>query len=293
MKALIGFECGCFGHSKDKCPSIIVSPAVNPSSGDPNCSSATSNSAGNVEMTNEMEARNETPSVIKDDMGTWMLMNYRNTKKASKHGGTVKSPIKGSRFSVLHDEIANATNEPGTIADSSKNPPASPIVKLWTSFKDKQKKMQAPSTSKATPSATGMSKPSTMNASSGKNSFPGNDNSTSRVPLVDLSNVHSGIVAKPAMKYQRKVKVSTLPSAKHQSSISEKLSLENADNVFSSRVSGIFGHCPPDDHMVESNTSLHPDQDSSCFVEKVFTDNSNLTVDENLSSSLEEEMVNA
>ncbi|KAL6141496.1 hypothetical protein ACLB2K_059784 [Fragaria x ananassa] len=203
--SLIFFECGCFGHSKDKCP-IIVSPTVNPSSGDPNCSFATSNSAGNVEMTNEMEARNETPSVIKEDMGPWMLMNYRNKKKASKHGGTVKSPIKGSRFYVLHDEIAIATNEAGTIVVSSKNPPAPPIIKLWTSFQDKQKKMQAPSTSKAIPSATGISKLPTMNASPGK-------------------------------------KILFL--------------------------------------------------DSSCFVEKVFTDNSNLTVDENLSSYLEEEMVNA
>ncbi|KAL6137614.1 hypothetical protein ACLB2K_062904 [Fragaria x ananassa] len=289
--SLICFECGCFGHSKEKCPTVIAAP-VQPTPCDPQKSSAPSDIPASADMVNDMEANSAIPSVIKEDMGPWMLMNYRNKKKAHKAGNSVKSPAKGSRFTVLQDEADITTDMDETIAGTSKPNQAPAIVKLWTSFQDKQKNMHAPSTSKAASAGSGTSKLSDMHNSI-KVSSTGASGTKARLPLNDLSNVQSGTLAKSTVKYQRKSKPPIVPSTKHQSSISKKLSFDNVDKVDSSSVAGIFGHSPPDDHMVDTNVLLQLAQNSSCFVEQVFSENSTLTMDENLSSSIEEEMVHA
>lgn len=107
---MICFGCGCFGHSKDKCTSVIVNPVVRSETCDPKASSNLGASNDNSEMTHEMDTVNDSPFIIKEDMGPWMLMNYRNKKKVSKVGGSGQTPAKGSRFSVLQDENVNATD---------------------------------------------------------------------------------------------------------------------------------------------------------------------------------------
>ncbi|XP_061993844.1 uncharacterized protein LOC133711766 [Rosa rugosa] len=97
--SLICFECGCFGHSKDKCPTVFdVSPA--PPHGDgPNCGNNDQTLAPteNCVMQHEMNTPQSSSSVIKEDMGPWMLMNYRNKKK-NDTSGAKKSVSKGSRY---------------------------------------------------------------------------------------------------------------------------------------------------------------------------------------------------
>lgn len=116
----------------------------------------------NVEMSHEMDASNEQPTMIKDDMRPWMLMNYRNKKKNSKVGDQTKSPSKGYRFSVLQDINVAADNEAETIADIHTNSSTPPIVKLWTNFQDKLKNVPKPSepaNSKPSSSLSKSSKP--------------------------------------------------------------------------------------------------------------------------------------
>nr|XP_011459910.1 PREDICTED: uncharacterized protein LOC105350161 [Fragaria vesca subsp. vesca] len=66
---MICFECGCFGHSKDKCPSIVLASNVDHSSVVPNCSPNDVVHGDNMKVLDEMDASFEHRSVIKEDMG--------------------------------------------------------------------------------------------------------------------------------------------------------------------------------------------------------------------------------
>lgn len=279
--SMICFECGCYGHSKDKCPTVIISPPAVPEPCDAKGPSPADESTMNSEMVHELDS-SETPSVLKEDMGPWMLMNYRNKKKAAKPGSNAKSPVKGSRFSVLQNEDAGASDEVMTNADNHDHVPT--IVKLWSSFQNKAKSVQAPSSSKSSHLVSEIGKSSQV-----KNSLA-TDKTEVRLPLSDLSNTHVGNPSKPTNKYQRKLK-SGLPSTKSVSTVSKKLSFENVDNVLSKGAAGIFGHCPPEETAVLIPTQSASDNNTGCFVDHIFAENCNLTGNDNLSSSHEEEMV--
>ncbi|KAL6122978.1 hypothetical protein ACLB2K_075501 [Fragaria x ananassa] len=279
--SMICFECGCYGHSKDKCPTVIISPPAVLEPCDAKGPSPADESTMNSEMVHELDS-SETPSVLKEDMGPWMLMNYRNKKKAAKPGSNAKSPVKGSRFSVLQNEDAGASDEVMTNADIHDHVPT--IVKLWSSFQNKAKSVQAPSSSKSSHLVSEIGKSSQV-----KNSLA-TDKTEVRLPLSDLPNTHVGNPSKPTNKYQRKLK-SGLPSTKSVSTVSKKLSFENVDNVLSKGAAGIFGHCPPEETAVLIPTQSASDNNTGCFVDHIFAENCNLTGNDNLSSSHEEEMV--
>ncbi|KAL6141867.1 hypothetical protein ACLB2K_060153 [Fragaria x ananassa] len=154
-------------YVEDKCTSVIVNPVVRSETCDPKASSNLGASNDNSEMTHEMDTVNDSPSIIKEDMGPWM-MNYRNKKKVSKVGGSGQTPAKG--------------------------------------FQEKKKKVQNSTLSKAASITSDMSKTSQLlTSSSGKSNF-GPIKAIPRVPLNDLSNVNAGTSSKITAKYHRKTK---------------------------------------------------------------------------------------
>ncbi|XP_024200319.1 uncharacterized protein LOC112203614 [Rosa chinensis] len=95
--SIICFECGCYGHVKDKCPYVHQDN-------------------GSKDQINEAVI-NENISVLKGDMGSWMLMTYKNKKKVStENGSTKKVQISGSRFNVLQDQNGDEHTDNGDSA---------------------------------------------------------------------------------------------------------------------------------------------------------------------------------
>ncbi|PRQ45579.1 putative transcription factor interactor and regulator CCHC(Zn) family [Rosa chinensis] len=87
--SLICFECGCFGHSKDNCPSIKTSENATDLQ-QANSNETDQSPTGDKDIDgNEMgmtimqhDSDSTSPNVvIKEDMGPWMLMSYRNKKE--------------------------------------------------------------------------------------------------------------------------------------------------------------------------------------------------------------------
>ncbi|KAL6145635.1 hypothetical protein ACLB2K_056321 [Fragaria x ananassa] len=225
-------------------------------------------------MTHEMDTVNDSPSIIKEDMGPWMLINYRNKKKVSKVGGSGQTPVKGSRFSVLQDENVNAIDGAETIVDNTDTAP--PIVKLWTSFQEKKKKVQNSTISKAASITSDVSKASQLMTSSSEKSNFGPIKAIPRVPLNDLSNVNIVTSSKNTAKCHRKTKGNS-SNTDLQSTASKKLSFENVDGVLSTGYLGIFGHCPPEENMIESKGPIIVSKNLSGFVDQIFADNSTVT----------------
>ncbi|XP_062014120.1 uncharacterized protein LOC133730576 [Rosa rugosa] len=148
--SMICFECGCFGHAKDKCPTLHTEPSVN--SQDQDAGSNTNEQVMVPKATSDSQQDMDTSqahSILKEDMGPWMLMNYRNKRRTNDSGGAKKTINKGSRFTVLQDEEELPSHEPETIIDNATKPLTPPIVKLWASFQDKKKNFNKPSAAKA------------------------------------------------------------------------------------------------------------------------------------------------
>ena len=76
--SLICFECGCYGHAKDKCPTIVQAAANNVEENTPDATD--DGSTGGV-VGNHMDEGLDCSRVVKEDMGPWMLMSYRTKKK--------------------------------------------------------------------------------------------------------------------------------------------------------------------------------------------------------------------
>ncbi|KAL6125131.1 hypothetical protein ACLB2K_073191 [Fragaria x ananassa] len=131
--SMICFECGCFGHPKDKCPSIVTAKVDVSSHQDPSEVENVPNAQSEVEM-------HASEDIVKEDMGPWMLMTYRNKKKNGNSGRSKNLNASGSRFSVLQEEeinekVPNVENDADMPSGDTPN-----IVKLWNNFQDKKKK---------------------------------------------------------------------------------------------------------------------------------------------------------
>ncbi|KAL6145061.1 hypothetical protein ACLB2K_055749 [Fragaria x ananassa] len=134
---MICFECGCFGHPKDKCPSIVTASADVSSYQDPSEVENVPNAQSEVEM-------HASEDIVKEDMGPWMLLTYRNKKKNGNSGGSKNLNASGSRFFVLQEEeinekVPNVENDADMPSGDTPN-----IVKLWNNFQDKKKNTSKP-----------------------------------------------------------------------------------------------------------------------------------------------------
>ncbi|XP_024196069.1 uncharacterized protein LOC112199261 [Rosa chinensis] len=133
--SLICFECGCFGHAKDKCPTLKVNDNTHSKQPTMNYDDVT-NHAKNVENevadVSDVSMQQSVPQndVIKEDMGPWMLMSYRNKKKSGDTSSNKKSSATGSRFAVLQDETVADSELPGKTIDDNNNEQSPTIVKL-------------------------------------------------------------------------------------------------------------------------------------------------------------------
>lgn len=144
--SLICFECGCFGHAKDKCPFVHVTTDVDNNENGVNFVSDVN--MDNVMLDTQVVQDIQTESngtaevlndVIKEDMGPWMLMSNKNKRKAGGNGGGRKHAPSGSRFDVLNEEGGNESGEAEHITLIGSKGVSPPIVKLWQSFDDKMK----------------------------------------------------------------------------------------------------------------------------------------------------------
>ncbi|KAL6145133.1 hypothetical protein ACLB2K_055821 [Fragaria x ananassa] len=136
--SLISFECGCCGHAKYRCPSIVnpvnasTSNASN-SDANPKDSEVSASNASDVNMVN-MQIE-----VIKDDMGPWMHMSYKNKKKSNVGSSAKKGGSSGSRFSILQDGKDDENDESVLLANDNPTISKPPIVQAWQSFQEKKK----------------------------------------------------------------------------------------------------------------------------------------------------------
>lgn len=299
--SMICFECGCFGHPKDKCPSLVKVPE---SSDQPQNHSAPiqpvediveeSTSTAEPSESSQMMDASSVADIVKEDMGPWMLMNYRNKKKGNVSVDNKKTGPTGSRFSVLQQDTVEESDyvfEPVKAAAA-----APPIVKLWSSFQDKQKKGQATPKSKQAASSVAASKHdaptgnSPRKVSTSLNIKPAavNNSGSSRIPMKDLSNLTSKNNSKVELQYQRKDKGSSSTNSKQSSHVSKKLSFENVSSyvpVFGA--SAMSGHKPPEEPPNTVCADLHVPNGSSEFVDETFNANSMMTCEVDLPSVVE------
>lgn len=243
----------------------------------------------NSGMHQDMKVNAQT-EVIKDDMGPWMLMNYRNKKKNADAKIPRKNVSSSSRFTVLQHEEVNegASVDHVTTSSPAKNVPS--VVKLWQSFQDKKKKAFLVSKVKKSNNATVNLKATTVVGTSSQpfisadvSSFSMKSGDSSRVSMKDVSNIGSFSGSKAGVHYQRKSKNLNASIPKLNSQVFKKLSFENASSCgLGDGISAVFGHCPPENPSLVPSKSLDPHIDSIMFVEKTVADNSILTNDSDL-----------
>ncbi|XP_040363115.1 uncharacterized protein LOC112167332 [Rosa chinensis] len=316
--SLICFECGCFGHSKDKCPTLHSSLS---DSAQPQAPTATVIGDVNDSTENNMidaqqvvDASHKLPltpqsqnAIIKEAMGPWMLMSYKNKKRVGENGGSNKNATNGSRFAILQEEggIDSVELEPTMNDTPTDNNP--PIVKLWQSFQEKKKNSTLAAKTKSTTTSTttlkntnSPCKQSSFGHGNHKSVLKENSSSalhaksSSRLPMKDVSNIGSSSGSKAAMQYQRKAKGLISSVTKQQPHVFKKLSFENVDaNVLGNGISTIFGHCSPEETLVDSGKYLSKSEASENFVEQTFADISMLTNDDSLPSQVGEGMTDA
>ncbi|XP_040367475.1 uncharacterized protein LOC121050689 [Rosa chinensis] len=146
--SLICFECGCFGHSKDKCPTLKFPANDSIIQHDPSSDTALAHTndstrvvPSDVNMTSVQNGQVSPPpcDVIKEDMGPWMLMIYRNKKKSNDSGAAKKHGNSSSRFSILQEESGMESVLPEKTIKDNHVDIVAPIVKLWKNFQDKKK----------------------------------------------------------------------------------------------------------------------------------------------------------
>ncbi|PRQ32913.1 hypothetical protein RchiOBHm_Chr5g0051681 [Rosa chinensis] len=243
--------------------------------------------------------------IIKEDMGPWMLMSYRNKKKIGESGEARKnSNGSGSRFDVLQEESGKDSELPTPTIENNSSDSSPPIVNLWKSFQEKKKTVplnnEPTKTKNAAATHTSVRKigPS-GNLSSSVKATAHNGKSTSlktkgssRIPMKDVSNVENSSGSKTDLQYQRKSKSVAGSGPKHNSHIFKKLSFENmGTNALGDGIAAIFGHCPPEEAIGDMASTSSLDMDSETFAGKTFTANSMMTNDDNLPSQDGEGMV--
>ena len=135
-----------------------------------------------------MDGDSVSSKIVKEDMGPWMLMSYKNKKKQADQPSLKKSNVQGSRFSVLQDDHTENDVEHGEDMEVNTTTQAPKIVKLWNSFQAKQKKVAETNTSSMTKSDPNIPKVASRNVS--KAGVPSSSGSKFdvRPPLQDLSN---------------------------------------------------------------------------------------------------------
>ncbi|XP_040375439.1 uncharacterized protein LOC112202328 isoform X2 [Rosa chinensis] len=284
--SMICFECGCYGHVKDKCPHIHTKN-VTYSNASVNANHTSSDGSGpdvsndNTQQDMDTAQVNVVPSppIMKKDMGPWMLMTYKNKRRTNTNNGDVKKVQgSGSRFAVLQEvsgeeNIRNEMNAPLSNEPASASDP--PIVKLWKNLQEKVQLTKVPKENDDKASDKSNRK-RVMNEEMKRSK----DKLPARVPMKDVSNEvigpsGSGAVPKFTMWYQRKSKVLTNPGTSTIGvGISTSICQEN--NVQSCCVPAVFGHCPPEEKVSNGDCSMEETISNAAenFVEKTFTDNS-------------------
>ncbi|XP_024159082.1 uncharacterized protein LOC112166461 [Rosa chinensis] len=131
--SLICFECGCFGLAKDKCPTIKVTDNIHPKPQTRNCDNEMTIANNDEKMGSDVCMQHVAPhgEVIKEDMGPWMLMSYRNKKKNGDAINTKKNSVTGSRFTILQDETVADSAFPEKTIDAHNHEQSPTIVNLW------------------------------------------------------------------------------------------------------------------------------------------------------------------
>ncbi|BFG28278.1 hypothetical protein CerSpe_145520 [Prunus speciosa] len=123
---LVCFECGCFGHGRDTCP-IILQPKQQVPESD-NADGMEDISTVQVDV--NVDAATKEAEVSAKMHGEWMLMKPRNFRKKSMNdigkgadlskrntkdaGNKAVSPVFGSRFNVLNEEVGREEDMDGS-----------------------------------------------------------------------------------------------------------------------------------------------------------------------------------
>ncbi|BFG40981.1 hypothetical protein CerSpe_272550 [Prunus speciosa] len=123
---LVCFECGCFGHGRDTCPIILQAKQQVPESDNADGMEDIST----VQVDVNVDAAIKEAEVSAKMHGEWMLMKPRNFRKKSMNdigkgaelgkrnakdaGNKVVSPIFGSRFNVLNEEVGREEDMDGS-----------------------------------------------------------------------------------------------------------------------------------------------------------------------------------
>nr|XP_011467266.1 PREDICTED: uncharacterized protein LOC105352294 [Fragaria vesca subsp. vesca] len=282
--SLICFDCGCYGHAKDKSPSIKTADNTSsPNDVDPvvpvvDSASSVKPVVSDVDM-QQVKFTTLQCNVIKEDMGPWMLMSYKNKKKNAEGSNSKKSTASGSRFNVLQNENGDDSETVVSPVSETNSKPVPNVVKVWQSFQEKKKSWPSPSKSKASDNPFD----SAMTNSSGADVFVKSKSKAStsnfRIPMMDVSNVGGSSAPKADVKYQRNSKG---PISKNQPHVPKKLSFENVGSVMlGSGIAASFGHCPPEEPL-KSGMSISSKSDTD--LTKIFDANGSLAA-ENVSIS--------
>ncbi|PRQ51592.1 putative transcription factor interactor and regulator CCHC(Zn) family [Rosa chinensis] len=252
--SMICFECGCYGHVKDQCPSVQnnnQAQAIPTKNSDPN-QPAKSTPEANMEDNSQPDRGNGqqdivtmNTAIVKEDMGPWMLMTYKQQKKNNNGNGSTSRNHGGSRFNVLQELNEEEKDEKnGQETNASDVPTLPDLMKSWNNpqAKTKHSKLHA--------------EPKGEKVDNGKkrHALAANDKNTkekglARVPMKDVSNFgNAGSSSKTKVQYQRKNKaLSTCEPPVQCAQLTNPTIISMEQNVANSCVAAEFGHCPPEE----------------------------------------------
>ncbi|KAL6218937.1 hypothetical protein ACLB2K_012144 [Fragaria x ananassa] len=228
--SLICFECGCFGHAKDKCPFVHVTTDVDNNENGVNFVS-------DVNMDNVMLDTQVVQDIQTESNGTAEVLN-----------DVIKEDMGGNESGDQAEHIT-------PVGSKGVSPP---IVKLWHTFDDKMKSVASSGKKKSFNNSTSNMENTT---SPSKQPYFGSDLSKAfvkekaaltmhdklpaRALMKDVSNTGSGSGPETASHYQKKSKGVSSSTTKNQSQVSKKLSFGNMEGIsFSSGISAVFGYSP-------------------------------------------------
>ncbi|XP_024172031.1 uncharacterized protein LOC112178046 [Rosa chinensis] len=310
---MICFECGCFGHVKDKCPTTKnVNSPMHDSSENQNsqqkhvpANDTISISSGHQDMeTNISNLPCLEASIDKKDMDPWMLMTYKNKRKSSSGSGGSGKAQGGSRFNVLQEVFdEDTTNQEESTPDASTKSTTPTIVKLSNNFQTKTKQAHVADNRRTEGDNDKKKQVATNNidtkqdntkkkqvaVDNGKSTI---DNQSYRVPTKDVCNrdshhkpLNPRSNSKSAMQYQRKSKPLSINVPQLQIPNFKYTNLVHRENAkVATNIPATFGHCPPEEPMVceRDTSSVVDDVATTSFVEQVFATNGALPQDHSL-----------
>lgn len=278
----ICFNCGVYGHVKDQCPytsedsvqtnemndqgtrdpSTCISPDTHkqiPTDNDPpSHTDEPGCSTKSKEAPHADETGSDSLKVRSEDMGPWMVMNYKNKNRAnsSNSGGKGKA-AHGSRFAPLQVSEEDIIETPikGATEIMTEKTSEPKIVHFWKQVQKKTLKTNSGA-------SKSLNKNTTMDTTHPTN-LGNNGNMVKSTPLTDISNaslslkntrnaVKSKVVARPRSNEDS----STSAAQDHPSPYATNVSYGTVNPLFVPNVSfaAAFGHSPPEEACGTSNT---------------------------------------